>query len=95
MPVATKGKGAAPGPIEAAPSQALYPSNLAAGPFDSSAEAARMESLRSQLARHRVQVAETCGSGLLLSGGGFSVCAPDMRSAWVFLRTLNGGGKFA
>lgn len=95
MPVAINERGTVPAAMETAPSQALYPSNLAAGRSDFSAEEARIQSLRGQLARHRVELAESVGSGLLLSGAGFSVCAPDMRSAWVFLRTLNGGGRFA
>jgi hypothetical protein len=55
-----------------------------------SADSGRLQALSRQLARHGLLVVPLCGEELLLSGAAGSLMAPDMRSAWLYVRQLEG-----
>lgn len=86
-----KERGAAQRPNLAAPSQTKQPDAEAGGQRKHTPDGDLLATLRLQLARHGLQLSQTCGTELVLTGPGLSHLAPDLRSAWLLVRCLNGG----
>jgi hypothetical protein len=74
----------------AASHQVSNPFTLAGEHTDSSGDSTRLVALRLQLARYGLSACTLSGKELLLTGPGTSRLAPDIRSAWMYLRQLDG-----
>lgn len=85
----TQRKGAAPGPIEAAPHQITTQPALVE-PRQGNGDGHRLQALSLQFARHGLSVATTDSGQVLLTGPGLCLLA-DPRAAWLYLRALNRG----
>lgn len=90
MTALTKGKGAAPGPIEAAP----HLTNLSAAASNEHAErnadGDRLQAMRLQFALAGLSISTAAGNDFIVTGRGVCLLA-DPRTAWLLLRSMSGG----